>query len=156
LGFNESNEIILFNFEQSICVRSRTTNTEVYQMSGSTGTFKYMAPEVALDQPYTEKVDVYSFSLVVWEMITDETAYDSIKSRLVQIQKVAIDGVRPSIYSSWPIGFKTLLQDSWHIDQFSRPSFETIIQRLDTLIEAEPEVLIDDNHVHPVRRFFCF
>ena len=101
-------------------------NTEVYQMSGSTGTFKYMAPEVALDQPYTEKVDVYSFSLVVWEMITDETAYDSIKSRLVQIQKVAIDGVRPNIYSSWPIGFQSLLQDSWHVDQFSRPSFETI------------------------------
>ena len=115
-----------------------------------------MAPEVALGQAYTEKVDVYSFSLIVWEMISDEVPYDTITNKRGLIHMVAMDGVRPSIDSSWPIGFKTLLRDSWQVDQFSRPSFEIIIKRLDALIEAiEPEVLAEDDHIQPVRRFFC-
>lgn len=28
-----------------------------------------MAPEVMKDQPYTEKADVYSFALVLYEMV---------------------------------------------------------------------------------------
>ena len=120
------------------------------------GTLRYMAPEVALGQAYTEKVDVYSFSLIVWEMISDEVPYDTITNKRGLIQMVAMDGVRPSIDSSWPIGFQTLLRDSWQVDQFSRPSFEIIIKRLDALIEAiEPEVLAEDDHIQPVRRFFC-
>ena len=90
-------------------------------------------------------------------MISDQVPYDTITNKRDLIQMVAMDGVRPSIDSSWPIGFKTLLRDSWQVDQFSRPSFEIIIQRLDALIEAiEPEVLAeDDDHIQPVRRFFC-
>ena len=67
LGFNENDEIIVFDFGESTCVRSRTTNNQLYPMSECIGTPRYMAPEVALGQAYTEKVDVYSFSLIVWE-----------------------------------------------------------------------------------------
>jgi len=35
-----------------------------YQMTGVTGTLRYMAPEVMRSEHYTEKVDVYSFSFV--------------------------------------------------------------------------------------------
>ena len=35
-----------------------------YQMTGVTGTLRYMAPEVMRSEDYTEKVDVYSFSFV--------------------------------------------------------------------------------------------
>ena len=37
-----------------------------YNMTGNTGSARYMAPEVALDQPYHESVDVYSFSMILW------------------------------------------------------------------------------------------
>ena len=103
-----------------------------------------MAPEVGLGQPYTEKVDVYSFSLIVWEMATDELPYVSY-SMMDFTNNVFMGGVRPRINPFWPIGFQSLLRDSWQVDQFSRPSFETIIQRLDALIQAEPVLPPEDN-----------
>jgi serine/threonine protein kinase len=58
-GFNENNEIVLFDFGMAICVQSRAIYDEVYSMR-LTGTPRYMAPEVGLGQTYTEKMDVYS------------------------------------------------------------------------------------------------
>jgi serine/threonine protein kinase len=37
-------------------------------MSGGTGTLIYMAPEVALNKPYSEKVDIYSFGVILWQL----------------------------------------------------------------------------------------
>ena len=79
------------------------------------GTFRYMALEVELlGQPEaiqrrwtciasdTEKVDEYSFSLIVWEMVTDEFPYDSF-SKMDFIDVFlggAMDVVRPRINPS--------------------------------------------------------
>ena len=79
-GFNENNEIVLFDFGMAISVQSRAIYDEVYSMEVK-GTFRYMALEVELlGQPYAvEKVDMYSFNLIliVWEMVTDEFPYAS-------------------------------------------------------------------------------
>jgi serine/threonine protein kinase len=50
-GFNENNEIVLFDFGMTISVQSRATYDEVYSMEVK-GTFRYMASEVKLGQPY--------------------------------------------------------------------------------------------------------
>jgi serine/threonine protein kinase len=50
------------------CVRKRAQSTDTYKMSGNTGTLIYMAPEVALNKPYTEKVDIYSFGIILWQL----------------------------------------------------------------------------------------
>ena len=49
-------------------VRKRTHADQAYAMTGNTGSLRYMAPEVVLNIPYTEKVDVYSFAMVVYAM----------------------------------------------------------------------------------------
>ena len=38
------------------------------RLSGRTGTLMYMAPEVYLKQPYNDKADVYSFSIIAYEV----------------------------------------------------------------------------------------
>lgn len=47
-------------------------------MTGETGTLRYMAPEVVLSKPYTEKVDTYSFGIVVWTMATNTVAFAAL------------------------------------------------------------------------------
>jgi len=42
---------------------------DVYAMSGETGSLRYMAPEVADNRPYNHKADVYSFGIILWEMV---------------------------------------------------------------------------------------
>ena len=44
---------------------------------GCTGSLRYMAPEVALRNSYNEKVDVYSYGLIMYEIITGTTPYSS-------------------------------------------------------------------------------
>lgn len=39
------------------------------------GTYVYMAPEVIRSEPYTEKCDVYSFGIILNELITGERPY---------------------------------------------------------------------------------
>lgn len=46
-----------------------------YEMTGYTGSLRYMAPEVAVNQAYDESVDVYSLSLVLWEIASLERPY---------------------------------------------------------------------------------
>ncbi|EFC35430.1 predicted protein [Naegleria gruberi] len=45
---------------------SKTTKT------GQVGSLLYMAPEVLLGKNYNEKSDVYSFAIIMWQLIFDE------------------------------------------------------------------------------------
>ena len=49
--------------------------TESYDMTGNTGSLRYMAPEVVLNKPYTEKVDVFSFAVVMWTICKCKVPY---------------------------------------------------------------------------------
>ncbi|CAK0797236.1 unnamed protein product, partial [Prorocentrum cordatum] len=46
------------------------TETVAPRMSGGVGTWRYMAPEVVRYEQYTDKVDIYSFALIMWFMST--------------------------------------------------------------------------------------
>lgn len=55
-------------------VRPRASETQAgaddtYKMTGGTGSLRYLAPENFLGKPYNEKTDIYSFSIIVWELL---------------------------------------------------------------------------------------
>jgi serine/threonine protein kinase len=68
IGFTKYGTLKLLDFGLMACVKKRVAATDEYEMSGNTGTAIYMAPEVALRQPYTEKADIYSFGMILWQM----------------------------------------------------------------------------------------
>jgi serine/threonine protein kinase len=39
-------------------------------MTAETGTYRWMAPEVIEHKPYDERADVFSFGVVLWELLT--------------------------------------------------------------------------------------
>ena len=43
---------------------------------GATGSPVYMAPEVLADKAYDEKADVFSFAVVLWELVTNKKPYE--------------------------------------------------------------------------------
>jgi serine/threonine protein kinase len=61
LGFALDGTVKLFDFGLARIVENASVSNEVYQMSGETGSLRYMAPEVADCHPYNQKADVYSF-----------------------------------------------------------------------------------------------
>ena len=42
---------------------------DTYEMTGGTGSLRYLSPENFLGKPYNEKSDIYSFSIILWELL---------------------------------------------------------------------------------------
>ena len=103
-------------------------------MTGTTGSLRYMAPEVALRKIYSEKVDVYSFGIMLWQMAADKVPFKGL-SRDEFMVRVVVGGERPKMGMMWPSRFTSLLQACWSADSRARPSFETIIIQLEKMMK---------------------
>mmetsp|Transcript_17222 Transcript_17222/g.29764 ORF Transcript_17222/g.29764 Transcript_17222/m.29764 type:complete len:401 (+) Transcript_17222:64-1266(+) len=93
------------------------------------GTPVFMAPELLLNRPYTEKVDIYSFGLCLWEMITGLNPYTEAKS-LEGLTNIVVSGTRPAIPPSVPKEIGDLIQSCWHSDPAKRPDSNSVMRRI--------------------------
>lgn len=136
IGFTEDGTLKLFDFGLCTFIKKRQLETDSYKMTGNTGSLRYMAPEVALDQPYSEKADVYSFGILLWQMSRPDKVPFQGMTKEVFTDNVVLRNFRPKMDSSWPIPFKKLLESCWNKDQIMRPSFAAIIEELTVLISS--------------------
>lgn len=74
-----------------------------------------MAPEIIQGKTYTEKADVYSFGIIVWELIAREDPYKGMPTFAVA-HKVVHEGIRPEIPEAAPAGLAKLMQKCWATD----------------------------------------
>mmetsp|Transcript_7833 Transcript_7833/g.8998 ORF Transcript_7833/g.8998 Transcript_7833/m.8998 type:complete len:463 (-) Transcript_7833:15-1403(-) len=98
--------------------------SEFYQLSGNTGSLRYMAPEVALSQPYNLTADVYSFGLLLWQMSSLELPYDGM-SRADHSLYVVKGKQRPELNPSWSTPLRILMKRAWESDPSVRPSMDS-------------------------------
>lgn len=105
----------------------------LYEMTGETGSYRYMAPEVFMHKHYDKSVDVFSFAIIVQEMFEGATALKYQLPKSVAIAR-AKDMQRPSFNSqSYPPGVKELIKECWDMDPSKRPTFSVVIQRLEKI-----------------------
>jgi len=99
---------------------------------GHAGTFQYMAPEVIAHEAATEKSDVYSFAIVLWEIMARKLPYVGMDPQMVA-QNVLSSHLRPPILPFFPQPMSVLMNACWHYNPAKRPSFveiEAIVKRL--------------------------
>ena len=53
-------------------------------MTGQCGTYQWMAPEVIEGRSYTEKADVFSYGIILWELLTRRIPYDGMQPMQVK------------------------------------------------------------------------
>ena len=104
---------------------SKRDASGTFKLTADTGSPRYMAPEVALDQPYNELADVYSFCILMWEMLELETPYSVYTSVKVFHNRVYQNGVRPKCNPKWPSAIADLLRAGWG-PLSARPSMEAV------------------------------
>jgi Protein tyrosine and serine/threonine kinase len=102
-----------------------------------------MAPEVALNEPYDKRADVYSWSMVFWHIMALEPPLGSY-SPSVFVSNVAIDGDRPEIHKKWSTYISCVMEMAWHHDLRLRPFFDYIITKLCEIIhQLDPDVQLN-------------
>eukprot|EP01038_Epipyxis_sp_PR26KG_P004043 gene4043-5785_t len=133
IGLDDNGNFILLDFGLSTVVKIRSRKDDKYKMSGGTGSLRYMAPEVASNLPYNQKADVYSFSIVMWQVASDRIPYKKISAKDF-VEVVVNKHFRPKLYYFWPVEFKNLLFRCWGEDIVERPDFTEIVAELVSML----------------------
>ncbi|KAH7523458.1 hypothetical protein FEM48_Zijuj06G0013200 [Ziziphus jujuba var. spinosa] len=95
-------------------------------MTAETGTYRWMAPEVIEHKPYDHKADVFSFGVVLWELLAGKLPYENL-TPLQAAVGVVQKGLRPKIpRHAHPI-LVELLERCWLQDPSLRPEFSEIV-----------------------------
>ncbi|GAM26026.1 hypothetical protein SAMD00019534_092010, partial [Acytostelium subglobosum LB1] len=94
------------------------------------GTPCWTAPEVLRNDPYTEKADIFSYAIVLWELATREDPYEGMPTFQIVIS-VGQHKLRPIMPAHVPAPFTRLITECWSEDPSQRPSFNDIVKRLE-------------------------
>ncbi|KJE90204.1 zipper protein kinase [Capsaspora owczarzaki ATCC 30864] len=98
------------------------------------GTVAWMAPEVIRNELCSEKVDVWSYGVVLWELLTAQIPYDGVDPSRI-IWGVGSNMLLLPIPATCPEGFQLLLKQCWTIKPQNRPAFRQILSHLEILAE---------------------
>lgn len=98
-------------------------------MTGGTGSYRYMAPEVTRHSHYTEKADMYSFALICNEIFTDERPFEYQIAAVVALEVVK-KGMRPSQKKLKNERLRRLIARCWSQEPSERPEWDEVISEL--------------------------
>ncbi|KAE8678417.1 Detected protein of confused Function [Hibiscus syriacus] len=94
--------------------------------------WRYVAPEVFRNEEYDTKVDVFSFALILQEMIEGFPPFHTKQE--YEVPKAYVANERPPFRAPakcYAHGLKELIEECWSEEPFRRPPFREIITRLD-------------------------
>ncbi|KAK7324253.1 hypothetical protein VNO77_27783 [Canavalia gladiata] len=104
---------------------------------GVRGTLPWMAPELLNggSNKVSEKVDVFSFGIVLWEILTGEEPYANMHYGAI-IGGIVNNTLRPTIPNYCDSEWRTLMEQCWAPNPAVRPSFTEIASRLRVMSAA--------------------
>lgn len=99
------------------------------KMTGETGSYRYMAPEVTRHSHYTEKADTYSFALICNEIFADERPFEFQIAACVAVDVVK-KNLRPSQKKIKNDRLKAIIARCWDPNPDLRPDWQEVISEL--------------------------
>lgn len=115
-----------------------------YHLTGQTGSLRYMAPEVALEMPYNESCDVYSWGILFWQVCALQTPFANYSTR-AHAERVVHGGQRPTPDSSWPRPWRELQSACWQKIAPLRPTMKQVLEKVTAFGQALKESDDDDD-----------
>ncbi|XP_047128761.1 mitogen-activated protein kinase kinase kinase 7 isoform X1 [Hydra vulgaris] len=97
------------------------------EMTANKGSASWMAPQVITGEKYSEKCDVYSFGIILWQMLTRKKPFEGIPYYIMwSVSK----GLRPYPIKGIPSCLEVLIQRCWQNEEKDRPAFVDIVKFL--------------------------
>ncbi|CAO2842859.1 unnamed protein product [Amaranthus hypochondriacus] len=122
-------------------------------VSDDPGTYRWMAPEMIRHNPYGRKADVYSFGLMLWEMVSGSIPYEDSMPFQAAFAVITTKA-RPEIPKCCPPAMKALIEQCWSEVPKLRPEFWQIVKVLeqfessyahDGTLMLLPNLILDQN-----------
>lgn len=108
-----------------------------FRLTGETGSYRYMAPEVFRHEPYNSSVDVYSYSMIMYQLFECQPPFSGMDP-IDAARQASLYELRPQfivLQAASPAkqAVKELIMKCWSPDGENRPTFETIVSRLEEI-----------------------
>jgi hypothetical protein len=126
-------------------------------MTKNIGTVAWIAPELfGPKRTYTEKADVYSYGVILWELLTRKMPFGEVESfrsvpfsvplrfgqpsllplKFFSIPLLVSRGDRPTLPKDTPADWKKLIKVAWHQKPQKRPDFKKVLRRLRAMVDV--------------------
>ena len=99
---------------------------------------KWMAPEAVFDRVYTSQSDVWSYGILLWEIMTmGESPFKDLHVEIF-LEKLR-DGGYPEWPEKWgcPPNVYETMQDCWNLQPNDRPCWPALVDRMHTLCASK-------------------
>ncbi|AQL04546.1 Protein kinase superfamily protein with octicosapeptide/Phox/Bem1p domain [Zea mays] len=105
---------------------------------GVRGTLPWMAPELlnGSSSLVSEKVDVFSFGIVLWELLTGEEPYADLHYGVI-IGGIVSNTLRPPVPDSCDPEWRSLMEQCWSTEPSERPNFTEVVNRLRSMAASQ-------------------
>lgn len=122
---------------------SKADKNGCYKMTGCTGSTRYMAPEVALNKPCNETIDVYSFGILFYQILALEAPFEGLTVK--SFPKLVFEkGARPVPDPKWPVEISALMKQCWSPKISVRPSMAVVSDSLAREITRNEKALVSN------------
>ena len=118
------------------------------------GNYQYTAPEAlrgSFSVPYSREIDVYSFGILFWEILTGQIPFQELKDNpntCDKIENMIINGYRPSLDilpNDIPPCIIEIIKECWSSKPSARPSLGKIISILTIILQLD---ISDEQEIH--------
>jgi len=133
IGFDIDGQVKIFDFGLAKEIFPEDADKDgLYKLTEMTGSLQYMAPEVAMGLPYNATCDVYSFSVLLWEMLALKRPYENYAPSAMPQKIWSGPHKRPLLDASWSETIQNMLKKGWSKDyvheRYSMKHMSAILQ----------------------------
>ena len=100
-------------------------------MTNCAGTVQWMAPEIIKSKNYNQTCDVYSFSIILWEILARQEPYSGERFKQMMVPKfiyeVYTNDIRPDLIDGVPKVLMDIIVNCWSVDPSARPSSSCLV-----------------------------
>src|SRR2546421_757931 len=122
------NVLIVNDIETVICDFGLARHVDDSLNSKVYGVLPYVAPEILTQQSYSEAADIYSFSMLMWEICSGKPPL-SEEDHTAQLSVRICQGLRPEIEEGTPKCYAEMMKLCWDNNATKRPTSKDLYEK---------------------------